>query len=108
MKKSGYDPALHHRKSIRLKGHDYAGGGVYFVTMCAHREFIEWADGNPFGASPAASRAARMQPVLGIMEVEMQKTARLLPGMEWGEWVIMPDHFHAIIKIEGGRGCLGM
>ncbi len=38
-----YDPRIHHRRSIRLKGHDYAGGGVYFVTICAHREFIGWA-----------------------------------------------------------------
>ncbi len=48
-----YDPARHHRRSIRLKGHDYAGGGVYFVTICAHREAIAWARGNPFGVSAA-------------------------------------------------------
>ena len=35
-----FDPAKHHRRSIRLQGHDYASGGVYFVTICAHREFI--------------------------------------------------------------------
>ena len=46
-------------------------------------------------------------PVWEIMEEEMQKTARLLPWMEWGEWVIMPDHFHAIIYVEGGHGRLG-
>lgn len=23
-----YDPAVHRRKSIRLKGHDYTGGGM--------------------------------------------------------------------------------
>lgn len=47
-------------------------------------------------------------PVREIMEGEMQKTARLLPWMEWGEWVIMPDHFHAIIKVAGGdHGGLG-
>ena len=38
MNQSGYNPELHHRRSIRLKGHDYAGGGVYFVTLCAHRD----------------------------------------------------------------------
>lgn len=46
-----YDPALHHRKSIRLKGHDYAGGGVYFITICAHREAIAACGGAPFGAT---------------------------------------------------------
>jgi hypothetical protein len=32
-----------------LKGHDYSGDGVYFVTLCAHREFVAWANGEPFG-----------------------------------------------------------
>jgi len=49
MKAAQYDPKVHHRRSIRLKGHDYAGGGLYFVTICAHREFIQFAKGNPFG-----------------------------------------------------------
>ncbi len=95
------------RRSIRLKGHEYAGGGLYFVTLCAHREFIAWAGGTPFGAlNGADGGAARMPPerpaVRAVMEAEMQKTASLLPWMKWGEWVIMPDHFHAIVEIEGG------
>ena len=28
-----YDPAIHHRQRIRLKGHNYAGGGIYFVRF---------------------------------------------------------------------------
>ncbi|WP_372808248.1 transposase [Pontiella sp.] len=105
-----YNPEIHHRRSIRLKGHDYAGGGVYFVTICAHREFVEWADGKPFGASgrgAAVVPPGRMAPIREIMEEEMQKTARLLPWMEWGERVIMPDHFHALIRVERGGGRLG-
>ena len=29
-----YDPAIHHRRSIRLRGYDYSKPGRYFVTMC--------------------------------------------------------------------------
>jgi putative transposase len=29
-----FDPDKHHRRSIRLKGHDYAQPGAYFVTIC--------------------------------------------------------------------------
>ena len=29
-----YDPEKHHRRSIRLKGYDYAQDGMYFVTVC--------------------------------------------------------------------------
>jgi hypothetical protein len=31
-----FDPDKHHRRSIRLKGHDYAQPGAYFVTVCTH------------------------------------------------------------------------
>ncbi len=29
-----YDPNKHHRRSIRLKGFDYAQENAYFVTIC--------------------------------------------------------------------------
>ena len=28
-----YTPAIHHRRSIRLKGYDYSQTGMYFVTI---------------------------------------------------------------------------
>ena len=31
---SHYNPEIHHRRSIRLKGYDYASEGLYFVTIC--------------------------------------------------------------------------
>jgi putative transposase len=30
-----YDPKIHHRRSIRLRGYDYSQAGAYFVTVCA-------------------------------------------------------------------------
>jgi REP element-mobilizing transposase RayT len=33
-----YDPRIHHRRSIRLRGHDYRGGGAYFVTCCVDKK----------------------------------------------------------------------
>jgi hypothetical protein len=29
-----YNPELHHRRSIRLKGYDYSQEGLYFITIC--------------------------------------------------------------------------
>ena len=29
-----YNPAIHHRRSIRLKEYDYSQAGIYFVTIC--------------------------------------------------------------------------
>ncbi|MBN2686244.1 MAG: hypothetical protein JXR40_13270 [Pontiellaceae bacterium] len=96
MSKRQYNPEIHHRRSIRLKGHDYAGGGVYFVTICAHREIIMAMDGKPFD---------RMR---GLIEERMRITAEKFPQMQWGATAIMPDHFHALIRIhKGGSLTLG-
>ena len=29
-----YDPAIHHRRSIRLRGYNYARKGRFFITIC--------------------------------------------------------------------------
>ncbi|MCH8511493.1 MAG: hypothetical protein LAT83_07550 [Kiritimatiellae bacterium] len=91
-----YDPARHHRKSIRLKGHDYAGGGVYFVTICAHREMVAAAGGKPFTGDLAK-----------LIEERLRITEEKCPQMRWGEWVTMPDHFHALIYMQKGPLRLG-
>ena len=33
-KKSPYNPRIHNRRSIRLKGYDYSKEGLYFITFC--------------------------------------------------------------------------
>lgn len=90
-----YDPSIHHRRSIRLKGHDYAGGGEYFVTVCAHREWIAAAGGRPF----AAHRE--------ILLEEWRKCGEIRTGVHAGECVAMPDHFHGLVRIEPGASELG-
>ena len=36
-----YNPNIHHRRSIRLKGYDYTQPGLYFITICTeNRECI--------------------------------------------------------------------
>ena len=52
-----FDPKVHHRRSIRLRGYDYAQPGAYFVTVVTwQREMLfgEVRDGamvlNRFGA----------------------------------------------------------
>ena len=110
MSPSQYNPEKHHRRSIRLKGYDYAGGGLYFVTICAHREFIAAAGGEPFGgtrATPAGQRATQASPIRDLLEERMHITAEKFPFMQWGEYAIMPDHFHALVRLEGGHLSLG-
>ena len=47
-----YNPAIHHRRSIRLQGYDYSQAGAYFITICTHnRECL-------FGTVGAGSKPA--------------------------------------------------
>ncbi|MFM6002243.1 MAG: hypothetical protein ACKPA7_02630, partial [Sphaerospermopsis kisseleviana] len=43
-----YNPEIHHRRSIRLKGYNYSQIGAYCVTICTHHRnclFGEIVDG---------------------------------------------------------------
>lgn len=110
---SGYDPARHHRRSIRLKGHDYAGGGVYFVTVCAHREA-----GDIFRPAPVREMVGTVwadlpQSAVGASLVDAHLTdAHLMDTHPRGTregcpYVVMPDHFHGIVRMRGGGRTLG-
>jgi hypothetical protein len=42
-KMNKYNPNIHQRKSIRLKGYDYSQAGLYFITICvklSERKFV--------------------------------------------------------------------
>jgi len=116
-----YDPRIHHRRSIRLKGHDYAGGGVYFVTICAHRDAGRiFADSSVRemvgrvweGMAPSAEGAGlvgapamggRYAPALGC-----EKKGSQGQGTHEGcPYVVMADHFHALVAMQRGDGALG-
>jgi putative transposase len=79
-----YDAARHHRRSIRLKGHDYAGGGLYFVTLCAHREA-----GDVFADATAKK----------VVEECWRNIPAHFPRAEAREFVVMPDHVHGMIRM---------
>ncbi len=87
-----YNPNKHHRRSIRLKGYDYSQAGLYFVTLCVQDRaniFGEIKEGetslNNFGE---------------IIKEEWIHTQEIRKNISLGEFVIMPNHIHGIIKID--------
>lgn len=89
-----YNPEIHHRKSIRLKGYDYTQPGGYFVTFCSYQRihvFGEVVDGDMV-----------LNDIGKIAREEWFKTAELRPYVRLyeDEFVIMPNHGHGIIWIE--------
>ena len=108
MSHSQYNPEIHHRKSIRLKGHDYAGGGLYFVTICAHRKAGDiFAD--PAVKAMVAREWESALSWIGVDRVVSSVGAGLVSanacegrregGHKARPYVIMPDHFHALVRI---------
>lgn len=94
--KSKYNPEIHHRRSIRLKGYDYSQEGAYFITICTHdRECL-------FGE--IVNGEMRLNPFGEIVRDEWLKTPTIRPNIELAEWVIMPNHIHGIVIITVRRG----
>lgn len=87
-----YDPAKHHRQSIRLKGYDYAASGAYFITLCTHQRQCLFGD----------IVAGEMQLNLygEIVAEEWQRTPEIRSNFAIDGWIVMPNHFHGIVIIE--------
>ncbi|MBL7774695.1 MAG: hypothetical protein JNK89_01765 [Saprospiraceae bacterium] len=79
--------------SARLKSWNYANPGLYFITICTARHI------HFFGKITAAV----LQPseIGQVVEMEWLKTPECRPDMHLalGEYVVMPNHFHAILMI---------
>jgi REP element-mobilizing transposase RayT len=81
-----YRPDVHHRRSLRLPTYDYRENGAYFVTICTHeRQCI--LDNDPFRHLLARAWAATVG-------------TSIAPGD--GEFVIMPNHVHGMVWLDGG------
>ena len=79
-----------HRRSVRLPGHDYAGG-LYFITFCTHER-------QPLLGTVEAE-AVRLSPFGRIAHAEWERTAALRAEVVLDAFVVMPNHVHALVGI---------
>ena len=86
-----YDPRIHNRRSIRLKGYDYSQAGAYFVTMCTQNR--KYMFGNVVDGEMVLNDAGRM------VQTVWDEIPKYYYGIEIDEFVIMPDHVHGIIVL---------
>ncbi|MBL8076945.1 MAG: hypothetical protein JNM55_03205 [Anaerolineales bacterium] len=92
-----FDPKIHHRRSIRLKGYDFSQAGAYFVTIVAWQREMLFGDIvngkmvlNDFGKT---------------VSEKWQWLETQYEYVELGVWIVMPNHFHGILVIrDDGRG----
>lgn len=94
-----YNPDIHHRRSIRLKGYDYSQPGLYFITICTkNREHL-------FGR--IENGIMLLNEFGEIANNEWLKTADIRDNVELLEYIIMPNHMHGIILLNDVDDCRG-
>ncbi len=87
MHHSRYNPDSFTRKSLRLPGHDYTAAGAYFITVKAlppHRFF-------------------EIPTLRYILLDAWHALPKRFPHVTLDEYVIMPDHIHFILWLDGTR-----
>lgn len=89
--KPKYNPNIHHRRSIRLKGYDYSSEGLYFITICCHNKVCLFGH--------VVNGAMVLNEYGQVAFNEWMKTPEIRPNVEWGEFIVMPNHIHGIIRI---------
>ena len=107
----------HNRRSIRLRGYDYSRAGMYFVTLCIHHHAglvlsvgATGASPELTGVSPDIVELAQPSTTMNLTEYgaivcdEWERSFQIRSEFKTDEYVIMPDHMHAIIRIGNLRG----
>ena len=89
-------PNRRRRNTVRLSGYDYARAGAYFLTVCTHNKSCIF--GKIIDGESSLNRIGR------IVEEEWLKSTRIRAEIESDSWVVMPNHFHAIVFITDAQG----
>ncbi|MGH7963319.1 MAG: hypothetical protein ACRERD_16110, partial [Candidatus Binatia bacterium] len=92
-----FDPARHHRRSLRLQGYDYAQAGAYFATICTQQR--ECVFGKIAAGEMRLNEAGRM------VERWWAKLTEKFPSVETDAFIIMPNHMHGIVVLVGAAPC---
>lgn len=84
-----FDPDIHHRRSIRLRGYDYSQFGAYFITICTQNRECLFGDivEGEMVLNDAGKMVNRWYCELG----------NKFPDIQCGEMVVMPNHIHFIV-----------
>lgn len=87
------------RKSPRLQGYDYAQNGAYFVTICTHNR--EHTFGQITNCDMELSELGE------IALTCWNAIPNHFPSVELDVSIVMPNHVHGIIVLQGGNVKLG-
>src|SRR5690606_8295494 len=83
-------------ESIRLQGWDYGRAGRYFITICTkdREHFFGEINKGRMQVSPAGA-------IAHVLWYEIKNHSK---NVELGEFVVMPNHVHGVLILDGGCG----
>src|ERR1019366_1141877 len=106
-----FNPEIHHRRSIRLKGYDYSQAGLYFITICCkNREclFGKIIGVQGFQRVPQNEPINNSEPLAPYMALNEAgqianecwlEIPEHFPNVILHEHIVMPNHVHGIIEL---------
>ena len=94
-----YNPNIHNRRSIRLKGYDYSQAGLYFITICCQNR------AHLFGE--VVNKKMILNDAGKIANQCWLDIPKHFPNVILHNHIIMPNHVHGIIEIAVGSVGVG-
>jgi REP element-mobilizing transposase RayT len=82
-------------ESDRLQEWDYSDPAWYFITICTGEKETFFGE--------IIHEKILLSPLGVIVQEEWKRTERIRPNVTLDEFVIMPNHFHAIVCIRKGH-----
>lgn len=89
-----FNPNIHHRRSIRLKGYDYSQPGLYYITICCQDRIHRFGD--------VINKEMILKEFGQIAFNEWLNLVERFPNFELDVFQIMPNHMHGIILLTVG------
>jgi len=85
-----YDPDIHHRRSIRLKGYDYAQAALYFITICTANKLCIFGE--------IHNDEMILNEVGKMVDQQWIELIHRFDNIKLHEYIVMPNHFHGIVE----------
>jgi putative transposase len=94
-----FNPDIHHRRSIRLRGYDYSQTGMYFVTICTQDRPCLFGD--------IVDGVMNLNDSGKMVRATWDEIPAHYAGVEIDQFVVMPNHIHGVITLVGAgpRAC---
>lgn len=87
---SNYNPNIHHRRSIRLKGYDYSQAGLYFITICTQNRACLFGE--------IRCQKMILNDAGKMLEYWYYELQNKFHDIKCQVMVVMPNHFHCIVE----------